>query len=924
MNDSGATRPGSARRITRVPTFYIIDGHAQIYRAYFAPFRDLSSPTGEPTKATYVFVQRLLNIIETKKPDYLAMTIDTGEAGLERRKVDPEYKANRKSPPPDFEPQEQRILQLVRDMGIPIYSLPGHEADDLMATMARRATAEGFQTVLISNDKDLRQLVNDSVRMYDPYSDTLTDSEIIQEKFGYTPAQAVEVQTLIGDATDNVPGIPGVGEKTAAKLIQTYGTVDELLKHLDELKPKLREKFEQNSDVLTRSRALVTLRSDLSFDWDLQKCKFNGVNQKALRAHFTNLGFTALLKRLGGEEPKKEPERFEEHLFSSGSSAQVEEEHFETAADCEYKLVSSDADFASFLAELKTQKRFAFDTETDALGARRSKLVGMSFSWKPRTGFYVPNTPDALNTIKPILEDANIAKVGHNIKYDLNVMRQAGITLHGIALDSMIAAFLLDAGRMQYGIDRLALDLLNFKKIPTADLIGSGSRQISMAQVDVNKIAIYAAEDADIAWRLAERFDRQLDAEPELRKLADDLETPLVDVLAEMEFNGISVDAPTLKQQSLYLGEKIEELRRTICREAGLEFNCDSPKQLADVLYNKLGLPIPKKNKTGPSTDMEALEKIAHLHPLPRLMRDYRGLVKLKNTYLDTLTEYINPGTGRIHASFNQIGAETGRLSCSDPNLQNIPIRSDEGNRIRMAFVPGDREKNVLLTADYSQIELRILAHLSGEPALINAFEADQDIHSIVAAEVFGVPQDQVTKDQRAQAKVINFGIIYGVSAYGLSWRIEGMTVQSADALIKAYHKRFPAIEGFFEKCLTEARTHGFVRTILGRRRPITDLSGGVASVRNMAERQAINTVVQGSAADLIKVAMLNVHRRLKRENRPSKMLLQVHDELVFETPLESVDAEAEMVRSEMSGAMKLAVPLKVETGWGKNWQEVK
>jgi DNA polymerase-1 len=445
-----------------------------------------------------------------------------------------------------------------------------------------------------------------------------------------------------------------------------------------------------------------------------------------------------------------------------------------------------------------------------------------------------------------------------------------------------------------------------------------------MAQVDLNKIAIYAAEDADIAWRLAERFDRQLDTERELRKLADDLETPLVDVLAEMEFNGIAVDAPTLKKQSEYLGEKIEELRKTICREAGMEFNCDSPKQLADVLYNKLGLPIPKKNKTGPSTDMEALEKIAHLHPLPRLMRDYRGLVKLKNTYLDTLTDYINPATGRIHASFNQIGAETGRLSCSDPNLQNIPIRSDEGNRIRSAFVPGDQEKNVLLTADYSQIELRILAHLSGEPALINAFEADQDIHSIVAAEVFGVPQDQVTKDQRAQAKVVNFGIIYGVSAYGLSWRIEGMTVQSADALIKAYHKRFPAIEGFFEKCLTEARTHGFVRTILGRRRPITDLSGGVASVRNMAERQAINTVVQGSAADLIKIAMLNVHRRPKRENRPSKMLLQVHDELVFETPLESVEAEAEMVRSEMAGAMKLAVPLKVETGWGKNWQEVK
>ncbi|HUB26388.1 MAG TPA: DNA polymerase I [Tepidisphaeraceae bacterium] len=904
-------------------TFYIIDGHAQIYRAYYAPFRDLSSPTGEPVKATYVFIQRLLNIIETRKPDYLAMVIDTGEANLERRQVDPEYKANRKPPPPDFEPQEKRILQIVADIGIPIFALPGHEADDLMATMARHATAEGLQTMLISNDKDLRQLVNDSVRMFDPYTDTVTDSAVIREKFGYTPEQAVEIQTLIGDSTDNVPGIPGVGEKTAAGLIHRFGSVDEVLNHLDELTPKLRQNLTEHREILKRSRALVTLRNDLSFEWELRKCRFNGLNQKALRTHLANLGFTTLLKRLG-EEKKKEPERFEEHLFSAATPAAAPQEHFETAADCTYHFVSTAAEFEAFLSLLKQQKRFAFDTETDALGALNSNLVGMSFSWNQRSGYYVPGKPEFVAAIKPILEDPSIAKVGHNIKYDIMVMRQAGVIVRGVALDSMIAAFLMDAGRMQYGIDRLALDLLNFKKIPTSDLIGSGNRQISMAKVDPQKVAIYASEDADIAWRLAERFDHQLNLVPQLRKLADEVETPLVDVLAEMEFNGIAVDSAILKEQSKVLAGRIDELRDRICREAGVDFNCDSPRQLADVLYKTLGLPVAKRAKTGPSTDMEALEKIAHLHVLPRLVRDYRGLVKLKNTYLDTLADFINPNTGRIHAHFNQIGAETGRLSCSDPNLQNIPIRTDEGNRIRLAFVPGDRERNVLLTADYSQIELRILAHLSGETALIKAFEADQDVHTAVAAEVFGVAPDQVTKDQRGQAKVINFGIIYGVSAYGLSWRIEGLTVQSAGALIEAYHKRFPAIEGFFEKCLTEARTQGFVQTILGRRRPITDIAGAVASVRNMAERQAINTVVQGSAADLIKVAMLNIHRRLKSENRPSRMLLQVHDELVFETPAESVESEADMVRQEMTGAMKLAVPLKVETGWGHNWQELK
>jgi DNA polymerase I len=905
-------------------TFYIIDGHAQIYRAYFAPFRDLTSPTGEPTKATYVFLQRLLSIIETRKPDYLAMVIDSSTEQLERRQIDPNYKAHRKDPPPDFEPQEKRIIQIVREIGIKLFVMPGHEADDLIATMARGAYEHGVETMIVSNDKDLRQLINDRTKMYDPYADAVTDAAVMLEKYGYTPEQAVEVQTLVGDPTDNVPGIPGVGEKTAAKLIQKYGSVAGLFEHLDEQTPALKRNLTDHRNVLINSRKLVTLRADLPLDWNLEACRFVGVNQAVLRPHLLNLGFSALLKRLDGAAPPPPPVKFEENLFGSPTAPVASAENFETAADCTYKLVNTPAEFDAFVAELQKQPRFAFDTETDALGAMNSNLVGMSFSWQPRTGFYVPANEWVLAVLRPILENANIRKVGHNIKYDLMVMRRAGINLAGIAMDSMIAAFLLDAGRMQYGIDRLALDLLNFKKIPTSDLIGSGANQISMAQIDPARVAVYASEDADIAWRLCALLEERLTKIPDLRSLADDLEIPLISVLAEMEYNGIAVDSSVLKEQSEILAMRIEELKKEICQHAGIEFNCDSPKQLADVLYNRLRLPVSKRTKTGPSTDIEALEKLGNSHPILPLVRDYRGLVKLKNTYLDKLADFINPQTHRIHAHFNQIGAETGRLSCSDPNLQNIPIRTDEGRRIRLAFVPGDPKRNVLLTADYSQIELRLLAHFTEEPALLRAFESDQDVHTTVAAEVFGVEPEKVTKDQRAQAKVINFGIIYGVSAYGLSWRIDGLTVQSADALIKAYHKRFPSINGFFQRCVEEAREFGYVKTILGRRRPISDISSGVPNIRNLAERQANNSVVQGSAADLIKLAMLNIHRRMMKEKRPSRMLLQVHDELVFETPLGAVESEAALIREEMTGAMKLKVPLKVEVGWGNNWQEVK
>ncbi|MEA2710923.1 MAG: polymerase [Phycisphaerales bacterium] len=941
----------------KAKSFYIIDGHAHIYRAYFAPFRDLNSPvTGEPTKATYVFTQMLLNLIDQRKPDYLAMVIDSGDESVFRKEIYPEYKATRSARPDDFFPQEKRILEIVKDIGVPIFAKPGFEADDLIATMARELCEEDFEVFLVTKDKDLRQTLTPCVHMYDPAVDEVIDEKKMEEKVGYSPREAVEVQTLMGDAIDNIPGIPGVGEKTAAKLIKKYGTAEAVLEHLDELTPKMRENFEKFADRLPIARQLVTLKTDVEFDFDAETCRFTGLNDDALKRHLRECGFTTLLKRLGddGEAPapaKPQPPRrvkyqpLEQGLFgpiggggAGDGSAQPPAEgdgpQPQTCLDCSYECVDTDENFDIFLDLLRQQKRFAFDTETISLGAMQHPLVGMSFSWKEGTGYYVPIIGPAgcklvdcervLRELKPILEDGTIKKVGHNLKYDLLVMRQAGIHVRGVSMDSMIAAFLIDAGRMRYGIDQLALELLNFRKIETTELIGKGRNQITMDRVPMDRISCYAAEDADIALRLCDLFEKKLEELPTLRKLADNVETPLIDVLVEMERNGIAVDPAVLKEQSGVLDQRIEELRAKIIEAAGVEFNPDSPKQLGDVLFNRLKLKVIKKTKTGPSTDVEVLDKLSDVHPVPKLVLEYRSLVKLKNTYLDNLTEYLNPITRRIHGSFNQIGAETGRLSMNDPNLQNIPIRTDEGRRIRLAFVPGDAKNNVLLTADYSQIELRFLAHFTQEPALLKAFREDEDVHRTVASEVFNVPLEAVSRQQRNYAKTINFGIIYGVSAYGLARRIEGLNVQQAAELIAAYHKRFPSIKQFLEKCVMEAQAQGYVETMMGRRRPITEISSNILSMRNAAERMAINSVVQGSAADLIKLAMRKVFDRLARENRPSRMLLQVHDELVFETPAEAAETDAAIIREEMTSAMTLDVPLKVEVGWGKNWQEVK
>ncbi|HEX8322857.1 MAG TPA: DNA polymerase I [Tepidisphaeraceae bacterium] len=928
-------------------SFYIVDGHAQIYRAFFAPFRDLTAPTGEPTKATFVFTQMLLNLIEQRKPDYLAMVIDSGDGTVFRKTIYPEYKANRPKAQPEFKPQEQRILRLVGDAGIPIFAKPGFEADDLIATMAKTLCDKGFDIYLVSKDKDLRQVLSDCTFMYDVQSNKTVDPKTLEAEKGYGPEQAVEIQSLMGDAIDNVPGIPGVGEKTAIDLIKQFGTADEVVRRASEIKkPKLRENVEKFGPAnVPVARSLVTLKTDVEFDFTVEQCAFKGLNTDALRAHLSELGFKGLLARLGPTASSAAPppvaakaayDPFGANLFGEVSTVTDEAPTHETSAGLNYELVDTNEKFEAFLSELKRQKAFAVDTETDDLGAMKSDLVGLSFSWKEGTGHYVPVKGPAgcsvlhcghvISALKNVLEDESIGKIGHNIKYDQLVLRNNGITLRGLKMDTMVAAFLIDSSRIQYGIDRLAVDLLHFQKIPTTDLIGKGKAQITMDQVELKKIAHYACEDADVTWRLYELLAPKLAETPILQLLSDTVETPLVDVLAEMEFNGIGVDPAVLKEQSAVLATRIDAMRETIHQEAGGEFNIDSPKQLEKILFTDLQLPKGKKTKTGYSTDVQVLEKLALQAPIARHILDYRSMVKLKNTYLDNLTAYVNEKTGRIHTSFNQTGAATGRLSSSDPNLQNIPIRTDEGRRIRLAFVPGDPKKDVLLTADYSQIELRLLAHFTQEPGLLSAFKNDEDIHKAVAAEVFGVSLDQVSREQRNSAKTINFGIIYGVTAFGLSARIEGLSVSAAKDVIDRYHVRFPGIQKFFTQCVEEAREKGYVETVLGRRRPIPDITSGVINIRNYAERAAINSVVQGSAADLIKVAMVNIYRKLKSENHPSKLLLQVHDELVFETPIGHEQSEAAFVKAEMNAALadKLTVPLKVEVGWAKNWQEVK
>ncbi|MCG3177905.1 MAG: DNA polymerase I [Phycisphaerae bacterium] len=895
-------------------TLYIVDAHAHIFASYYA-LPGMSSPSGEPTNAVFGFTSTLLALLRDRRPDALAVVYDP-PGPVFRNEIFPDYKANRDKTPDDLPAQVQRSRQVVAAMGLRPITEPGFEADDVIATLARLGRQAGYKVVIVSRDKDLEQLIGDGVVMYDAKKDREIDAAILLAEKGYRPDQAVDIQTLTGDSVDNVPGVPGVGPKTAAKLLAEFDTLANLLAHVDQIKGKVGEKIRASRDTLKLSAQLVRLKDDVRLDFGPDDLAPAARDKDKLAALFNELGFRRLVEQLSIAD-------------AAGAEAET---RLQTADDQEYHCVDSNEALERLAADLGRQKAFAVDTETTGLDAMRAELVGLSFSFADGVGHYVPvlspggggvGLPVAatLKKLSPALTDAAIGKVGHHLKYDYAILRQAGVQMQGLRFDTMLASYLLDPERRDHKLDTLAESELGHRTIPITELIGKGKDQISMRDVPLDRISQYAAEDADVTWRLYRKLAPQV-SEAGLDGLLADLEMPLIEVLAGMEAHGVALDTKLLAQMSEEMESKAADLARRIHEAAGGPFNIDSTKQLAEVLFDRLKLPPGKKTKTGYSTDSEVLEELAGKHAVPQLVLDYRQLVKLKSTYVDALPKLVNPKTGRVHPDFAQTRAATGRLACHDPNLQNIPVRTEIGRQIRRAFVPGSAD-NLMLTADYSQVELRVLAHLSGDPALSQAFEQDQDIHSFVAAQVFDVPIDRVSAEQRRRAKAVNFGIIYGQTPFGLAKGL-GIPQSDAAAFIDAYFAKYATIRSFMDGCIEQARKDGFVTTILGRRRRIPDIDSRNRMQRQLAERLAVNTVVQGSAADLIKRAMIDIHRRIHRDKLPVKMLIQVHDELVFELPAKGADGHAGMIRELMSGAIDLNVPLKVDIATGRSWLEAK
>ena len=896
-------------------TLYLLDGHAQIYRAYYAPFSNLTAPSGEPTRATHVFCQMLLNLLRDRKPDYLAMVMDVSDETVFRRDIYPEYKAHREPPPEDLPVQMERIVAILTAVGIPILRVPRFEADDIMATLTARLAGESLDLYLVSRDKDLEQLLTPHVALYDPGKEQVITPEELRQTKGWGPEQAVEAQILTGDSVDNVPGVPGIGPKTAAVLLQKYGSVAGIIAHADELTPKQRENVLAFAPQVDMTRELVTLRADVPVEFELSRAACTRFNFAAAAEIFKELGFRRLLEQLEAER-------------HGGTQARRHE-----ASDAgDYQLVNTAELLGRLVAELGGQSEFAVDTETTGVDPIDAELVGISLSWEAGRGYYVPvrsvyGTVLPIELVReklgPLLANEQTRKIGQNLKYDLIVLRQAGMPVAGPLFDTMIAAFVVDPTRTSYGLDKLSFELLGHHMIPITDLIGKGRDQLSMDQVPLEQVAEYAAEDADYTWRLKMLLEPQL-GPTGVERLFSEIEMPLVSVLTDMEQNGISLDVDFLREMGKGMAARAAAITDEVHKLAGVRFNLDSPKQLGEVLFDKLGFRVVRKTRTARSTDAETLETLAREtgHRLPALLLEYREVQKLRGTYVDALPNDLSRRTGRIHTSYHQTGTITGRLSSSEPNLQNIPVRTEAGREIRRAFVPRTKDE-LLIVADYSQVELRVLAHFCEDEALIRAFAEDRDIHAFVAGEINGVPLADVTREMRARAKAVNFGIIYGQTAFGLS-QTTGMSRGEAQKFIDAYFARYPRIRSFIDQCTADAKRDGNVRTIQGRHRPIRDLDSNNRMARSQAERLAVNTVIQGSAADLIKMAMIELHARIRDEHLPLRMLLQVHDELVCESPRDSAASMATIIRDVMTSAMPLRVPLKVDVASGENWLEAK
>jgi DNA polymerase-1 len=965
--------PGSA-----AGTVYLIDAHSLIFQVFHA-IGAMTSPSGLPVNALFGFTRDLLTL-RKRRPDYLVCAFDRGEETF-RHNLYTEYKAHRAPMPDDLVPQIPLIEQVLEALAIPVVGHPDYEADDILATLAKQAAARGYDVFLCTSDKDCRQLIDDRVRLYNLRKRQEFGRAELQADWGVTPEQVVDLQTLVGDSVDNVPGVPGIGVKTAAKLLQEFGSIENLLTNIDKVSGKKRQQeLRDAGPKIELSRKLVRLATNVpvEFDWEGWKPRepdaaklvelFRKFGFRSLEAEFRQAGKPLTPTPLpsgerGWGEGAAEPDLFsgangagEDFPFGANAptaGGNTQGELFADAAPdnwkATYHLVDTQANFDAFLKDLRKQKRIAIDLETTDLDPRKAEIVGYAITWKPGEAWYLAVRgpegsplldPDATReALRPILEDPKVAKVNQNIKYDLLVMRANGIELRGVAGDSMVADYLLHAGERSHNLEELARRYLQHQVIPITDLIGKKNRkqpQLRMDQVPTQRVAVYSGEDADVAWRLCGLLEPQLEAAdkdgpPPLRKLYDDLEIPLIEVLAELEFNGVRLDLPLLKKLSAQMAGQMAAIEKEIYELAGREFNIGSLVQLRRVLFDELKLPPQRKTGvTGAaSTDQETLEKLAALdHPgaaLPRKILEHRQIAKLKGTYVDALPELVNPRTGRIHASFNQTVASTGRLSSSDPNLQNVPVRRENGQQIRQAFVPEDGWQ--LLTADYSQIELRLLAHFTGDEVMCQAFAEDRDIHAAVASQIYGVAEPDVTAEMRRVAKTVNFGVLYGMSAHGLAQRLH-IPREDAERFIDAYFARYKSVLDYQTQILDKCRRTGYVTTILGRRRRIDGIRpDSTYRSRNQPEREAINMEVQGSAADLIKMAMRNVYRRLKSERWRSRMLLQIHDELVFESPPDELPRLRAMVVEEMTAplekALGLRVPLKVDAASGPNWLDV-
>lgn len=892
--------------MTKRKTFYLIDGSSYIFRAFFGIRQQLSTSKGFPTNALYGFINMLRKIIRDEKPDYLLVAFDSPDKTF-RHEIYPEYKANRDTPPEELAQQFPYFEPLVKAYGVASMRKPGYEADDIIGTMAKKGEEEGLRVIIVSGDKDMMQLISPNVCMLDTMKNKIFKDKEVIEKFGVKPNQVVEVMGLMGDSSDHVPGVSGVGPKTAIALIQKFGSIKSIYERINEVdKIKVKEKLLRDKDNAFMSHKLVTISSDMDLEFNLDYIKPGDIDNAGLKKFFEEFEFTSFLEEM---DDKK------------NISLQVNRSRYQT--------ILTEEKLDQLLKQLINKKSFVLDLETTSKRPVWARAVGISFSFEEGAACYIPfahkyiDAPIQLDRemvfskLKPIFENKAVKKCGHNIKYDFIVMANEGVSIKGIDFDTMIASYVLNPSNRVHGLDDLSMEYFGHQNLTYKEIVGVGNKEIGFDEVNVAQATEYAAEDSDMTWRLRAKLEPQLKGD--MLKLYNEIELPLLEVLAEVERNGVYVDQSHLTKLASKIEKKLAVLKKDIFKLAGEDFNLNSPKQLSEVLFVKLKLPVVKKTKTGYSTDVSVLEQLAIDHKLPDKILSYRQLSKLKSTYIDALPCEIFTNTGRVHTSFNQTITATGRLSSSNPNLQNIPIRSDMGKEIRKAFMAeGDC---MLLSADYSQIELRILAHLSMDIALKSSFAKGEDIHSRTAAEIFGCSLDEVDEDSRRMAKAVNFGIVYGLSAFGLSRQLK-ISQRDAKDFIGRYFHLYSKVKNYMEKAVTNARKTGYTLTLFNRRRYLPELKSKNRQVRESAERIAINSPIQGSAADLIKIAMIRLSNNIKDMELKSKMILQVHDELVFECPVKEKTIIESLVRKDMEGACKLSVPLVVDMGWGKNWND--